>query len=531
MQPIYMYVIFYIVPIFLLIALSTYVLVHNSRAIENRLIFISLISFCFTLFGEFARHILPFKWNPFISMYVVGFSTMAAMATIFCLVSTIVRKHCHHQMPFFIPFLGYSIIPFHFLIISLGLRVSTDDFQKVGFWIYRTDSLYNIWLYGTVGMAATLTFYLCLYGWYNSKTTAGKQLFRFLSISSICVCLSFVFTMSSLNINNMPPNPTLFIIFITSILLAIGVTQFKLTPSIEARYQTLFELTPTSIIVLNEHFEIIEMNKQAKKFFHKEGTELITFLHTRFNTKQGIKMVHKLKKEKQLTHYPLEFEHPITLQKVTLLFDATLVSFQNSENYYIIWRDVTAEIKQKQLVHKLAYHDALTGLKNRASFVGIVQQILAEKSELMHAFVLIDLNFFKQINDTYGHIVGDEVLKFVANLLQEATPSNTIVARLGGDEFVIFYENLQDEEELVCSIQTIREHFAENLFHYENWSQPISLSIGYSLYPADGTDFEILFHQADMSMYTNKTAIKRHMTTSTSDRDISSKVSHHIKTE
>lgn len=513
MQPIYLYFIIYLIPIFLLIALATYVLVHNSKALENRLIFVGLILFCFTLFGEFARHVLPFEWNPFITMYGVGFSTMTAMATILYLVCIIVQKHCAIKQSIVTPLIIYSIVPLHFFMISLGIRVTAEDFQRIGIWIYRTDSFYNIWLYGTVGIIATLVFYLCVYGWYHSKTVRGKQLLRFLSISSISVCLTFILAMSILNIDNIPPNPTLLAIFITSIVLAIGVTRFELTPSIEARYQTLFELTPTSIILLNEHFDIIEMNQQAKTFLHQEGTELLTFLHTRFNKKQGIKMMQQLKKDKQLKRYHLEFEHPLTLQTVTLLFDATLVSLQQGENYYIMWQDISHEIEQRKMVHRLAYHDALTGLKNRASFVRSVEDILREKTDCLHALVLIDLNFFKQINDTYGHIVGDEVLKFVATMLSEVAPPNSIVARLGGDEFVIFYENLEYEEDLLNALQKLREHFAQHLFQYENVAQPISLSIGYSLFPLDGTKFEVLFHQADMAMYSDKTAIKENITT------------------
>lgn len=514
MQPIYIYFIIYIVPIFLLIALSTYVLVHNSRAIENRLISLSLLLFSFTLFGEFARHTLPFEWNPFITIYLVGFSTMTSMATILYLISITVRQHCGLKPSSVTSILIFSIVPIHFLIISFVVNITTDDFQKIGIWIYRTDSFYNIWLYGVVGIIATSSLYACLYGWYASKNMRGKQLFRFLSISNIFVCLTFAFAMSVLNVGYMPPNPTIFTIFMTSTILAIGVTQFELTPSIQERYKTLFELTPTSIMLINEQFEILEINDQAKTFFHEaENTDLLTFLHTRCNKNQGIKMVQKLKKERQLKKYQLEFEHPVTFDKITLLFDATLISFHNSENYYIMWRDITSEIEQRNIVHQLAYHDALTGLHNRASFVNNVVEILATKKNALHGLVLIDLNYFKQINDTYGHIVGDEVLKFVAATLNEVTPDNTIIARLGGDEFIIFYEQLQKDKQLHYHLQTIRERFAEKLFYYENWSQPISLSIGYSLFPLDGINFEMLFHHADMAMYEDKTTIKRNIVT------------------
>lgn len=331
MQPIQIYLILYIFPIFLLIALSTFIITHNKKAIENRLIFISLISFCITLLGEFSRHTLPLEYNPFLTMYIIGFSTMLSMATIFYLVCVIVDKHCKITLPKKVPLVIYCIIPLHAIMIFFDVRLTVDDFQTKGIWVYRINSTYNIWLYGAVGIIATLTFYACVYGWYNSKTLQGKRLLRFLSISSTFVFFTFILAMVVLKVDHMIPNPTMFAIFITSIILAIGVNRFDLTPSVQERYKTMFELTPTSIMLLNEQFDILEINQQAKSFFyHSDDAHILPFLRTSYNIKQGVQMIKKLKKEKQLKHYQLDFQHPVTLDKMTLMFDATTIMFHNS---------------------------------------------------------------------------------------------------------------------------------------------------------------------------------------------------------
>ena len=106
MQPIFIYMLTYIVPVFVLIALATYVMMHNNRAIENRLIVLTLIAFIITLCGEFARHVSPFSYNPFLSAYVVGFGSTIAMAIIIHLEIILIKKHCNVKGPPFLPYLG-----------------------------------------------------------------------------------------------------------------------------------------------------------------------------------------------------------------------------------------------------------------------------------------------------------------------------------------------------------------------------------------------------------------------------------------
>ena len=113
MQPIFIYMLTYIIPVFVLIALATYVMMHNNRAIENRLIFLILIAFIITLCGEFARHVSPFSYNPFLSAYVVGFSSTMAMAIVFHLEIILVRKHCNVKGHPLLPYFGYVIVALH----------------------------------------------------------------------------------------------------------------------------------------------------------------------------------------------------------------------------------------------------------------------------------------------------------------------------------------------------------------------------------------------------------------------------------
>lgn len=209
-----------------------------------------------------------------------------------------------------------------------------------------------------------------------------------------------------------------------------------------------------------------------------------------------------------MQNYQAEFVHPITNETITILIEATLLPFQNVNHYYIMWQDISHEVEQDKVIRHLAFHDALTGIQNRACFVNNVQETLQLYNDEQHALVLIDLNYFKQINDLYGHSAGDAVLQFVAVQLQFMVGDRGIVARLGGDEFVILFKNIQNEQTVAMYIEEIRAYFLNSPFRYEHFEQAISMSFGYSMFPGDGNSFEILFHIADMNMYEDKSKSK-----------------------
>ncbi|WP_049630822.1 GGDEF domain-containing protein [Cellvibrio sp. pealriver] len=150
----------------------------------------------------------------------------------------------------------------------------------------------------------------------------------------------------------------------------------------------------------------------------------------------------------------------------------------------------------------LAYHDPLTGLNNKRYMTTLFDQalILATRPHQMLAVIYIDLDNFKPINDTAGHMVGDEVLKVIAKRLLDNTRSTDICARIGGDEFVVIATQLENTEhanqiaekilQQCCSPVEINQH------HYQ-----LGASIGVSIYPAHGIDLNQLLQQADQAMY------------------------------
>lgn len=165
-----------------------------------------------------------------------------------------------------------------------------------------------------------------------------------------------------------------------------------------------------------------------------------------------------------------------------------------------------AELKEAEdRLRHMAYFDTLTGLPNRALFMERLTQALALAREhhQVVALLFLDLNGFKQINDTFGHQMGNLLLKAVAQRLNRCLRSSDTVARLGGDEFVVLLPAIPDPQDVARVAEKILLTFS-NHFALEGKAIPVSTSIGISLYPQDGEDMDTLLKKADLAMYQAK---------------------------
>jgi diguanylate cyclase (GGDEF)-like protein/PAS domain S-box-containing protein len=153
-------------------------------------------------------------------------------------------------------------------------------------------------------------------------------------------------------------------------------------------------------------------------------------------------------------------------------------------------------------VHHMAYHDSLTGLPNRALLADRLDRAMlaVQRSDRKLAVMFIDLDRFKTINDSLGHLTGDYLLKEVASRLCRAVRASDTVARLGGDEFVVLVPGIRLAEECTHVAEKIIEALAP-AFPFEERMLHITPSIGISMYPDDGGDVETLMRHADAAMY------------------------------
>ena len=164
----------------------------------------------------------------------------------------------------------------------------------------------------------------------------------------------------------------------------------------------------------------------------------------------------------------------------------------------------------KEQMQHLAYHDTLTGLANRRYFQEAAHKSLsrAERSKGNVGFLVVDLDGFKAINDTYGHSVGDAVLVNVAKKLVLNVRDGDFVARMGGDEFCVVVENIEDKADLNAMAAKLLDAFEPEVT-LEGHRLVIRASIGCSLYPDDGNNLEAVLIAADRAMYRVKNAKSR----------------------
>jgi len=174
--------------------------------------------------------------------------------------------------------------------------------------------------------------------------------------------------------------------------------------------------------------------------------------------------------------------------------------------------DLTQQVKtqneinrQKNVLEYQAHYDNLTGLANRTLFIDRLLQLIkkAERNNTKVATLFIDLDRFKEINDSLGHGAGDIVLQEVAKRLQATVRESDNVARLGGDEFTIIIDELHNTD-IIVDIANKLSKAMEEPIPFEGNPLYLSMRIGASIYPDDGTDTETLIKNADAAMYKAK---------------------------
>lgn len=175
------------------------------------------------------------------------------------------------------------------------------------------------------------------------------------------------------------------------------------------------------------------------------------------------------------------------------------------ENYIAIFNDITEHKNSRAQIEFLAHHDGLTGLPNRLLLNDRLEMAITQAHrQKEHLGVLfIDLDRFKNVNDSLGHSVGDEILKEASSRLISSVRTGDTVSRLGGDEFVVLFPKIHDERNLADLTIKLREKL-QAPYQVNGMSLHITPSIGVAIYPEDGEDSDSLIKNADAAMYLAK---------------------------
>ena len=173
----------------------------------------------------------------------------------------------------------------------------------------------------------------------------------------------------------------------------------------------------------------------------------------------------------------------------------------NEVHAFFLIFDIDAYRKTNEQMKNLIERDTLTGLYNRRMSITLIKKFLTERN--LFAFIILDLDNFKQINDRFGHDCGDKVIQNAALRMQKFFSNDGIIARIGGDEFMVILKNLP-----AYDIEYLLKNFSKSFkfINYNGQQIYYTMSIGYSLYPEQGKSYRELYQNADMALYAVKMA-------------------------
>ncbi|NPU83153.1 MAG: PAS domain S-box protein [Syntrophaceae bacterium] len=281
----------------------------------------------------------------------------------------------------------------------------------------------------------------------------------------------------------------------------------------EERYRTIIENIEDGYFEVDLAGNFVFFNESMRKIMGFEPEEMPGLNYRKFADEENVRKAYRIFDGILRTGAPVSrFESEIVRKDGdlrTLEMSASLIrdGEGNPTGFRGVARDTTDRKRAEEAIREMAYHDPLTGLPNRKLFTDRLEMALAraEREEGVLAVLMMDLDRFKDINDTLGHSVGDELLIAVGSRLKGLFRRVDTVARFGGDEFVILLPEVRGDEDTlwICqkAVEAIREPFICG-----NHVLEVTTSIGAALYPSHGTDMNMLLRNADVAMYKAKRA-------------------------
>ncbi len=271
-------------------------------------------------------------------------------------------------------------------------------------------------------------------------------------------------------------------------------------------YQTIFSQAGDGIFLVDEEGCILEANPRGCEILGYTRDELrgmpVMSLHP-------VDEIQHIQKELER----LAIDKLVTVESVFTRKDGSLLPIEITgkilPNNQIIGllRDISERKKMEKVIQELLITDPLTGLYNRRYFFSVANALIAESTRYGHpiTFMLLDLDRFKNINDTYGHMKGDLALQHLANSIRYTTRESDIIARFGGDEFVILLPQ-SDKTQAAHLAERLQKHLSENPIQSMDNNFYINVSIGAACITTSNEVVLIdkLIERADQALYKAK---------------------------
>ncbi|TAK71729.1 MAG: EAL domain-containing protein [Gammaproteobacteria bacterium] len=287
-------------------------------------------------------------------------------------------------------------------------------------------------------------------------------------------------------------------------------TEVKLQEQ-EGFFKTIFDYTHTGVAILQLDGTLLKINKALCEMLGYSEADLLginfyQYIYSEDQEKLDAVLRQLIERKNKL--YQAEQQ---CFQKngdaIWIILRLSLVRDNQDKpvNFIVQIQNITLQKKAEERLRHMAYHDPLTGLANRNKLEQFISHILASARRHQQGFALLflDLDSFKNINDTIGHDAGDLLLQVIAERLHNSVRSTDMVARLGGDEFVLVITDVKKTEVVALIAQKILDNILKAIM-VTGQEIYITTSIGISLYPFDGQNMQTLMKNADLALYRAK---------------------------
>lgn len=277
----------------------------------------------------------------------------------------------------------------------------------------------------------------------------------------------------------------------------------------EEKYRAIFSQARDGIVIIDrETGQILECNSEFENQTGRKFEQLrkmkIWEIRPPGKLKAAKKKFLEVKEKGEGGSREFEFQKPDgTIVPIEFLSKA--IRIQGRTYLQSITRDITERKRAEETIRQLAYHDSLTGLPNRLLFKDRLTVALAQarRNRRNLAVMLLDLDHFKEVNDTLGHSVGDQLLQYIGKRLTGLLRKNDTVARMGGDEFLLLLPEIKRIEDVATIARKIIGAVRKPC-RINSHTLQITVSIGVAIYPGDGEDEDILMSHADNALYAAK---------------------------
>jgi len=289
---------------------------------------------------------------------------------------------------------------------------------------------------------------------------------------------------------------------------------------VKERLEAILDSSPLCCFILNKNFKIIDCNLEVLSLFElKSKEEFANNFHQLYPVFQPDgrmsmeKMREKLKQLMSSGRVYFEWmSKTITDKEIPSEITGVKVNLDSDDMAIVYVRDlreIKNAVKMVEHLNHLAFTDPLTGAYNRRFFnesaEKAMNRCLEENSNL--SFIMLDIDDFKKVNDTYGHIVGDEVLKILVSRIQNVLKRDTVLARYGGEEFVVMLPDI-GHESAIKTAWRIQERVASSDFVIDDRQLRITVSLGVASRNDNMSDITELIKHADQALYAAKTSGK-----------------------